>query len=224
MTESIKLMRLNLMMTKYYWKDILLAVIIFTIALLPNIPLVLNIVLFIAANTLLSYPFMIEEKDKMDKFYSIIAVTKKDIIKSKYLMAIFYMLMISVFLIPFNLMLYYVMKVKLSFLGVLLLISIGMFLYSVVSAIQLPCYFKWGYARTKIITIVLPFLIGLGVPIVVVTGRLLVGKEMMFHIGEIITGFLMNHYSLLIGSIGVGVILSFYLSYKISKKIYGNTK
>ena len=122
MTESIKLIKLDLMITKNYLKEIVFAGIILTIAILPNIPLALNIVLFIMGNTLLGYPFMIAEKDRLDKFYSIIAITKEEFIRGKYFMAIMYIMLMGLVLVPLNLMMYYVMKVEMNFFITIFLI------------------------------------------------------------------------------------------------------
>ena len=83
MAESIKLVKLDFMIIKQYWKEIVMSGLMLTIILGSTMPLILNVVLFLVANTLLSYPFIVQEKDKMDKFYSIIAVSKVDILKSK---------------------------------------------------------------------------------------------------------------------------------------------
>ena len=83
MTESIKLVKLDFMIIKQYWKEIVMSGLMLTIILGSTMPLVLNVVIFLVANTLLSYPFIVQEKDKMDKFYSIIAVSKEDILKSR---------------------------------------------------------------------------------------------------------------------------------------------
>ena len=220
MTESIKLVKFDLMITKNYWKEMIFAGIILTIAILPNLPLALNIVLFMMGNALLGYPFMIAQKDRLDKFYSIIAITKEDFVKSKYLMAFMYMMATLLVLVPLNLIMYYIMKVEMNFFITIFLISIGIFLYSVVAAIQIPCYLKWGYAKAKIITTILPILIGLGVPIVVITGNKLIGKEKMIMVGNVIIEILSQNLSLIVFLFMGIIILSYYISYRISRKVY----
>ena len=220
MIESIKLIKLDLMITKNYLKELVFAGIILTIAILPNIPLALNIVLFIMGNTLLGYPFMIAEKDRLDKFYSIIAITKEEFIRGKYFMAIMYIMLMGLVLVPLNLMMYYVMKVEMNFFITIFLISIGILLYSIVAAIQIPCYFKWGYAKTKIITAILPFLIGLGVPIVVITGSKLIGEEKMLKLGKVSMTIASQNLGLICIGILVIIILGFSISYRISRKVY----
>lgn len=224
MTESIKLIRIDFMMIKNYWKEMLFATVILMVALLPNMPLALNIIVFIAGNTLLSYPFMIQEKDRMDKFYSIIAVSKTDIVRSKYLTVIFYIILFSTLLIPFNVMLYYIMKIDLSVLSSLFLISIGILLYSVVASIQLPCYFKWGYTKSKVIMIVLPMAIGFGVPIIVIGGAKLIGEDELLYLVSTMGGVLQTYSSMIICVVLVlaGVCLG--VSYYISNRIYLKAK
>ncbi|MEG0712889.1 MAG: ABC-2 transporter permease, partial [Niameybacter sp.] len=209
MTESIKLMKLDLMMTKKYWKEMLFAGAIISVSILPNVPILLNIIMFMFANTLLGYPFMIQEKDKMDKFYSIIAVTKKEIVRSKYLLTLFYMVIIGTALILINLILYYVVKVEVDLRGALLLIGMGMLLYSGVAALQLPCYFKWGYSKSRMITAILPILVGVGVPGVVLGGAKLLGKEQLLDIGRNMARFISNQYNVLLIGMVIGIILCF---------------
>ena len=220
MTESIKLMKLDVMMTKYYWKEMLVALLILTISIGINMPIILNVILFLCANTMLSYPFIIQEKDRMDKFYSTLAVSKLDILRSKYLSALFYMVVIIIVLIPLNLIIYYGMKVEASFQVILLLTSIGMLCYSGVAAIQLPCYFKWGYTKSKLITVALPMAIGAGVPVIVIGGAKFLGKENMIELGGSMVQFFVRHNSAIVLGILVLAVICLGISYQISRKIY----
>lgn len=61
-------------------------------------------------------------------------------------------------------MIYTVFKVETSIYITLGFILLGILLYSLVVSIQLPYCFKYGYAKAKFITILLPILIGFGVP------------------------------------------------------------
>ncbi|MBU3810062.1 MAG: ABC-2 transporter permease [Candidatus Niameybacter stercoravium] len=86
-------------------------------------------------------------------------------------------MMIVIFLIPLNLFIQYGIKEEVTTETILLLASIGVLLYGGVVAIQIPCYFKWGYTKSKMITAILPVVIGLGTPIVVIGGSKLLGED-----------------------------------------------
>lgn len=224
MTESIKLVKLDFMIIKQYWKEIVMSGLMLTIILGSTMPLVLNVVLFLVANTLLSYPFIVQEKDKMDKFYSIIAVSKVDILKSKYLSTLVYMMMIVIFLIPLNLFIKYGIKEEVTTETILLWASIGVLLYGFVAAIQIPCYFKWGYTKSKMITVIFPVAIGFGTPIVVIGGSKLLGEDVFKNLLGDIGSFLNTHHSaIILGCLTVGIIC-FTISYYISKRIYISSK
>lgn len=220
MAESIKLVKLDLMIIKKYWKEMVMTGLILSVSIGINMPFLLNIILFLVSNTLLSYPFIIQEKDKMDKFYSIIAVSKLDIVRSKYLSALFYMLVISICLIPVNLLGQHSIKGENSTLIILLLSSMGVLLYSVVAAIQLPCYFKWGYTKSKVITIILPMVIGLGIPMIVVGVDKLMGEHVLINRVEYMIGFLSTHCSTIILGCLILAIVCLVSSYFVSKRVY----
>lgn len=220
MEESIKLVKLDLMIVKKYWKEMVMTGLILAVSIGLSMPLLLNMILFLVSNTLLSYPFIIQEKDNMDKFYSIIAVTKLDIVRSKYLSALLYMLVISVCLIPINVFVQGSIKGGNSMLTILLLLSMGVLLYSVVAAIQIPCYFKWGYTKSKIITIVLPMAIGVGIPIMVVGVAKLMGESVLINIVEYMIGVFSTHCSTIILGCLILAVVCLISSYFVSKSVY----
>lgn len=223
MQECIKLLKLDWMLIKQYRKELVMFILMLTIIIGSTLPLMLNIIVFLLINNLISYPFIIEEKDKMDKFYSMIAVSREDILKNKYLSILIYVLMILIILIPINII---IQSSKPAITGenIILYASLGVLLSTFIASIQIPCYLKWGYSRSKMITMVLPILIGFGIPLIVVGGSKLVGRKIFKNILENGMYMLNNYYELIVLGCLLLSIICYIVSYLVSRKIYIRNK
>ena len=221
MQECIKLFKLDWMLIKQYRKEVVMFILMLTIIIGSTLPFMLNIIIFLLINNLISYPFIIEEKDKMDKFYSMIAVNREDILKSKYLSILIYILIILLILIPINII---IQSSKPAIIitreTILLYASIGVLLSTFIASIQIPCYLKWGYSQSKMITMILPIAIGFGIPIIVVGGSKLIGREILKNVLEDGMYMLNHHYDFVVLVCLLVSIICYVVSYLVSRKIY----
>lgn len=219
MKESISLIRLDFLTMKPYYKQILCGYGIVGIAIIPNFPVLISIMCFILGAMFLNYPFMLSEKNDMDKLYKILPVRKNDIINAKYLSLVFYGLLIGLFLIPVNFIVhrYLIPDIAINYLFVILLV--GLCIYLIVGSIQIPCYLKYGFAKARMVAMVLPVLIGTVIPLVVVTTRKLCGKAAVTDYSKIIQVYLREKLGVFTMWLVLLTAISIIISYLWSKKI-----
>ena len=98
------------------------------------------------------YPFSVGEKNSTDTLYATLPLTKKNIVVGRYAFTIalnLFMLSVSL-VISIGFMVAF--KKELVLLEVLLTALIYFVVFSLLEAIQLPIYFKFGYTKAKFLT------------------------------------------------------------------------
>ncbi|MHC1747172.1 MAG: ABC-2 transporter permease [Cellulosilyticaceae bacterium] len=220
MLESIKLVKLDCLTMKNYYKQIIGSYLIVGIAIIPNVPFVINILYFIIGAVFLNYPFMLAEQNNMANLYNTLPITKQQIVRAKYVSLIIYALGILLMLIPVNALFYIFLNTNTLFLKIMSTLVIGISLYVIVGSIQIPCYLKFGYAKAKIVAMVLPVIIGIGIPVGVLFIKKIFGKELMNLGIQSVTILMEQYFIVLIVLLGTIAILSMIVSYCIAKKIY----
>lgn len=219
MLDSIKMVKLDCLTVKGYTKQILLSYLMLTIVISTTLPYMLNVVYFVCGSSFLIYPFMVAEQNGMDKFYTTVSTTKQGMIGSKYLESILYLMITIVVLIPINILIYTMSGETLSLYLLIGTLLIGMMFYCIVTSIQIPCCFKWGYAKSKVINMILPIAIGIGIPSLFYILTKFITKEELWKLMNEIGYFVAsNTTEIFIGSFLLGG-LSLLISYKISFEI-----
>ena len=222
MRDSIKMMQLDFLTVKKYIKQIVLSALFASIIVMPTLPQAINVIRFVFASYFMMYPFMIAEQNGLDKLYSILPCEPHAIVKAKYLTALVYLASTVIILIPINSVLFSILKEKISLEIVLACAVVGIMMYSVVVAIQLPCCFKFGYAKAKILNMVLPLGIGFGVPAIVFVAQKFLSQNDFEIIMENMSNIIQSsYYEIAIGCIAfsiIALVLSHIISLKICRK------
>ena len=131
--------------------------------------------------------------------------------------------MILLILVPINIILQ-LSQSAITREAILLYASIGVLLSTFIASIQIPCYLKWGYSQSKMITMILPIAIGFGIPIIVVGGSKLIGREILKNVLEDGMHMLNNHYDIVILGCLLVSITCYIVSYLVSRRIYIGSK
>ncbi len=163
--------------------------------------------------------FNYDESSKAEKYILSLPVTKKEIVLSKYILAILSAvfgcvlgMLLSILVVPFLNMIRPEANLTLSFSSLLIGAIGGLFGISLIQSIQIPCIYKWGAERGRIQMFLLLFLV-----IALVVGGV----------------FLLNHFSLQISMAEVEQFMNFfgiplllgltvfmyYISYRISYRL-----
>lgn len=223
MRDSIKMMQLDFLTVKKYIKQILLSALFASIIVIPTLPQAVNVIIFVFASYFMMYPFMIAEQNGLDKLYSILPCEPHAMVKAKYLTALVYLVSTVIILIPINGILFSILKEKISLEIVLACAVVGIMMYSLVVSIQLPCCFKFGYAKAKILNMILPLGIGFGVPAIVFLAQKFLNQNDFDLMMESISNIIEYYYL----EIGIGCIVCsivfLVISYLITLKVYKKT-
>ena len=98
------------------------------------------------------YPFSVGEKNGTDTLYSTLPITKKNIVSGRYAFTIILNLIMLAVSLVVSIGLLTVFSREFVLLEVLLTAFICFAFFSLVEAIQLPIYFKFGYTKAKFLT------------------------------------------------------------------------
>ncbi len=177
MHKVCKLIILDFMITKYFLNQIIFSYVILAVTVGSTYTSLINIVYFLPGVMLISYPFMMEEKNNLNKLYITLPIKKKDLIFARYLLCAIYVVFISCILIIINLILRYIFDFQISIEDSFSLISLGTSGFLLLNSIQLPLYFKYGYSKARIVSIALPTIIFSGVPAITILIGKVVGEE-----------------------------------------------
>lgn len=96
-----------------------------------------------------TYPFAVGDKNGIDTLYATIPVTKKDIVVGRYVFVLLWQLMISAVAFAVSLALTAAQGRALAFVELIAAIIVCFLIFTFFGAIQLPFYFKLGYAKAK---------------------------------------------------------------------------
>ncbi len=165
-----------------------------------------------------SYPFAIGEKSNSDALYVTLAIERKHVVAGRFL-----------FVLTFNLLLM-LGAVALGFLGMFIARTIGVEIlvddplawivlaafFAVVQAVQLPLYFKLGYAKARFLSVV-PFAFFIAFYFGFMT--LARDEQLLANVLNIFNPLLEN--PLLSAALGVAiVVLIVFVSYRLSQVFY----
>ena len=166
--------------------------------------------------------FSYDEIAKSNKYILGLPTTKKEIIKSKFILAIGATILGGVLGILITILVANVMNylrpeelINIDYESLIITTIGGMWGISLIQAIQIPSIYKWGAEKGRIQMFILVFIL-----IAVIAGIGFLIMKANFNIDlEMIENF-MNKFgiALLIASI----VAMFYISYKVSYKIYRN--
>lgn len=223
MEKTIKCCKLDFMMIKSYLiKNIalLLVMSIFISVMNKNVIMILGM-MGIYGVMVLSYPFVLQEKNGIDNFYGTLSLNRKIIVRGRYLFTIGLGILSGVISLISCIVLNKIMSFGMSIEEIAFTAAIMFGIYIVLASLQLPIYFKFGYTKAKMYAMFPIFLI----PIIAVGGTTLIKDrpELIEKIKYI--GTMIENNSLAFGVMIVAVVLLIMeISLIISSKFYEERK
>lgn len=210
MTGSLRMTKLDFYtMKSQFAMYLVLAMIVLLFTFMGSSAIVLSITCSWYAALMSSNIFAIQEKDNLNYLYGSLSVNLKDIVLGRYIF-IFLNYIISFFIIIvlyFGFTLFHNIAINLQ--EVLLGFSLSFLIFSAIVGTQIPIFFKMGYTKAKIWTLV-PFL---AVMVLVMIPTLVEG------LSGVIEFMMSNKNLLIISCILVSCIIQL-VSYNISVLAY----
>lgn len=120
-----------------------------------------------------SYPFAVGDKNGIDTLYATLPLKKSDIVAGRYIFTLYLNVFTGVMSFATSAIIMTFLKKGFDWKETLITILICFFIYSVLEAIQLPIYFKLGYAKAKFFAY-LPFAM---FPAAIIAVSAFAGKE-----------------------------------------------
>ena len=223
MSRLLSFIRLDLYTVKPYLtlKNLVIFALVAFIMLVSNSSVDSNLgssigMLMAFAALYASYPFVVGEKSNIDILYTTLSIQRNTVVLGRYLFALGLDIVAGICAMAYSFVLLTILQRRfdpLSMLPVMLVLFIA---FSIVQAVQLPIYFKLGYAKAKFLAY-LPFF---ALPLLVVAFSNFV-RELLpdAFVSSILTWLSTN--SLLAAFIGVVIWLAIlFLSYRLSLRFY----
>ena len=120
-----------------------------------------------------SYPFAVGEKNALDTLYATLPVNKKQMVAGRYLFSICLTLTALILSCILSFILMTVLGKAFDLIITLMSALVCFLLFSLIEAIQMPIYFKFGYTKAKFLTYI-PLM---AFPLATVIVSTLVGKN-----------------------------------------------
>jgi hypothetical protein len=99
-----------------------------------------------------SYPFAVGEKNALDTLYLTLPISKKHIVAGRYLFSVFLNLGALILSCLLSFIMVNILKREFDWIVNLVSILVCFVLLSLIEAIQIPIYYKFGYTKAKILT------------------------------------------------------------------------
>jgi hypothetical protein len=169
MDKALSFVRLDLLTVKPYftWKQLL----IFSFAPIAmimssdinNIATTIFMIFGMFGMLFAGYPFAIGEKNNADALYIILSIKRDSVVFGRYLFSVMFNLFAGLTAYIFIFAAFLINKQTFNFKEILIIMLVFFIVYTVIQAIQLPIFFKFGYAKAKLL-VYLPFA---GIPAIV---------------------------------------------------------
>ncbi len=121
-------------------------------------------ILMVFAGLYVSYPFAVGEKNGIDALYTTLSIQRSTVVVGRYLFALIINACAGLLAYLFTYLVSMVLNKDYNFLESFVTTLALFSIFSIIQAIQIPIYFKLGYAKAKFFSY-LPFV---GLPLVVV--------------------------------------------------------
>lgn len=218
MERVFKFAKLDLFMIKPYFRKyllILLAVSIPIVISSKNVYMMAFISLFYGL-TMVSYPFVLSEKNNIENFYGTLSVNKKNIVNGRYIFALGVMIFFAIFSYIIMIVGNIILKEKFEPSELLFVLGTGFFMAVILLSLQLPAYFKLGYTKGKVFTYVPFILLAVGVPLFV---KLIGGSAEKF---KEILRYIENNTVMATSILVLAALLILQISNIVAQKFYLN--
>ena len=172
MSKTLRFARLDFITIKPYltWKNLLL---LLGIALVMQFggggsPASISMIMAFGF-TYISYPFAVGEKNGIDALYATLPITRKTVVAGRYVFSLILNILVAAIGVLTILVFSVVFKAEFAAIEILMVTLVSIVIFGVIQAMQLPIYFKLGYAKAKFAAF-LPF--GLVPLLVLILSRL----------------------------------------------------
>jgi hypothetical protein len=105
-----------------------------------------------------SYPFSVGEQNGIDALYATLSIKRENAVLGRYLFSISTDLLIGLVATAFEALTGLVRKTHIDWAQYVAVLGVALAFFTLVQAIQLPLFFRIGYAKAKLLS-VLPFLL-----------------------------------------------------------------
>lgn len=207
-----KLIKLDFISIKPYFtlKNLLImTVLAFVYTKLMNSPSMIISITMIFAMLFSSYPFLIGENSGIDGLYRLFGINPKDVVIGRFTLAGLIYIATSIIGI-----IYYMLLTLVSDLvftkEIFLFILTNFLVYGLITSIQYPIFFKYGYTKAKTFAFLPIFIIGI---LGMLGGFLIEDLDSVFN-------FIDSHIELFLGISIIVVIIVILLSIILSIKFY----
>lgn len=222
MEKAIKFCRLDFLMIKSY--------IIKNVALLSLMGIGMSIVnkntimiismIGVYGVIILSYTFVIEEKNHMDNFYGSLSIKRKSIVAGRYMFNFLSGLCLSVFSCMSAIIINKIMRFDMSNMETMVSSAAVFASYILIISIQMPIYFKLGYSKAKMIANLPMFIIVFGAPAAI---AIFDSNSLTMELQSTLLKVESNPeiYAIPIAAV---IVFIFFISYLLSVKLYEGRK
>lgn len=131
---------------------LLLSVVCLGITLMLKEPFLVAGMLMMYGVIYTSYPFAVGEKNGIDTLYLTLPLHRRQVVTGRYLFAVLLELCSAGIAAVFSAAFYLYTGKAFALTEILLLVGPCFFLFTMVSAVQLPIYFRLGYAKAKFLS------------------------------------------------------------------------
>lgn len=160
--------------------------------------------------------FSYDEISKADKYLLTFPTNKKEMVKAKYILIIGMIIIGAIVSIIVTYGINYIVYSEIPDIEpILTMVLGGVFGISLVEAIQIPSVYKWGAEKGRIQMFVLVFAL---IVVIAGVGFLIIKSGINIDIQQV--NNIINKYGLII--LAAFMIVMYFISYKISYKIYSN--
>lgn len=160
MIKALKFVRLDFITVKPYLtlKNLIIFLIVPIILILSSDvgASVISMFMMFAA-MYVGYPFAVGEKSDIDALYTTLSIGRGTVVLGRYLFALVFNLSAMVLACIYLFVVFTIMQRNFDILESLAVALVSFIIFSIIQAIQLPIYFKLGYAKAKMLAY-LPFI------------------------------------------------------------------
>ena len=222
MNKVMSFVRLDFITIKPYLtvKNLLIFIAVALIMIFTNNSAIGAIaMLMVFAAMFSAYPFVIGEKSNIDVLYTTLSIKRKTVVFGRYLFALTLDLAAGLFAAMFSFVILTATQKDFDFDGSLVTVLVLFLLFSAIQAVQLPIYFKLGYAKAKFLAY-LPFFV---FPLLILVVSNAFGSLFSLErIGEFLSSLLPenNPAATLIPAVGAVWLAVILVSCKVSVSFY----
>ncbi|WP_416334967.1 ABC-2 transporter permease [Anaerococcus sp. DFU013_CI05] len=207
-----KLIKLDIISIKPYFtlkNFIIMTVLALFYMELMDSPNVIMSITMIFSMIFSSYPFLVGENSGIDGLYRIFSIDCKDVVVGRYILAGLLYIMTSLIGLIFYLIITLIKSIPMN-IDILITLAINFLVYAVVTALQYPIFFKYGYTKAKTYALIPIFIIGI------------IAMSLGFFIKDFkqILSFLEQNKSMILISVIILVVVIIFISIKLAIKSY----